>query len=182
MTAKLVSTDEELKSIVALSHQNHVSVVFDDEKYSDGFITWKYTFGLLKKMHVLHPSVIIKNRAAVAAYALVALKQSSAFHPDLQDMIAHLDEIPYCSRPLGDYPYYIMGQICIDKKYRGKGLFEKLYLKHKELFQYHYEFVVTEISTKNYRSVRAHEKMGFKKIHRYTNQMDEWNVVLWDWT
>jgi L-amino acid N-acyltransferase YncA len=74
-----------------------------------------------------------------------------------------------------------MGQICIDKTYRGKGVFKMLYDKHREMNKDVYDFIVTEISTGNLRSIKAHQKTGFKTIHTYLDHMDEWNVVLWDW-
>jgi len=74
-----------------------------------------------------------------------------------------------------------MGQICIDKTYRGKGIFNILYQKHKELYSHKYDLLVTEISVNNPRSLRAHEKVGFKIIHTYHDALDEWAVVVWDW-
>ena len=56
-----------------------------------------------------------------------------------------------------------------------------LYGHHKKLFEKAYDFVITEISTSNTRSLRAHEKIGFKIIYTYKDVLDEWNVVLWDW-
>ncbi len=56
-----------------------------------------------------------------------------------------------------------------------------LFKKHKELYSGKYELLVTEISTKNYRSLKAHEKVGFTTIHTYTDALDSWNVVVWDW-
>ena len=75
-----------------------------------------------------------------------------------------------------------MGQVCIDKDYRGKGIFNILFQKHKEVYSNAYELLVTEISTKNYRSQKAHEKIGFTTIYTYSDALDEWNVVVWDWT
>ena len=74
-----------------------------------------------------------------------------------------------------------MGQVCVDKAYRGKGVFDMLYQHHKQVLKDRFDFVVTEISTNNLRSVRAHEKVGFKNIHTYKDAVDEWSVVLWDW-
>ena len=74
-----------------------------------------------------------------------------------------------------------MGQVCIDKAYRGKGVFSMLYEQHKQSYSKHYQMLVTEISVHNYRSQRAHEKVGFKTIHTYTDAMDSWNLVVWDW-
>jgi L-amino acid N-acyltransferase YncA len=74
-----------------------------------------------------------------------------------------------------------MGQICIDKNYRGKGVFNNLYQHHKKIYQTKFDLLITEISTHNPRSQKAHEKVGFKTIHNYKDVMDEWHVVGWDW-
>ncbi len=96
-------------------------------------------------------------------------------------MISHTDQLYYNNRLLSSYNYYVMGQICVAKNYRGKGLVNIMYQHHKKLFQHLYDFVITDISTSNQRSVRAHEKAGFKTIHTYHDAMDQWNVVLWTW-
>ncbi|MGI8582907.1 MAG: hypothetical protein ACR2KX_11945 [Chitinophagaceae bacterium] len=41
-------------------------------------------------------------------------------------------------------------------------------------------FLNNGIKTKNYRSQKAHEKVGFITIHTYNDALDEWNVVAWD--
>jgi RimJ/RimL family protein N-acetyltransferase len=56
-----------------------------------------------------------------------------------------------------------------------------LYDKHKEAYGNQYDFIVTEIATRNTRSIRAHEKIGFKTIHQFTDATDDWDIVLWDW-
>ena len=50
-----------------------------------------------------------------------------------------------------------------------------------KLFAEDFDFVATEISTTNKRSMRAHEKVGFKTIYTYSDALDEWNVVVWEW-
>jgi ribosomal protein S18 acetylase RimI-like enzyme len=181
MLATLVKTQEELEQIVSLSDQNTRAKISEEERQSQGFVSWNYSLGLLRKMNEQHPHVIVKEDQRVIGYALVALKEAGAFHPDLQAMTLHLDMISYNNKKLSDYDYYVMGQICVDKAYRGKGVFELLYQKHREIFEKSYDFIVTEISTRNTRSLRAHEKVGFKTIHTYRDSMDEWNVVVWDW-
>ena len=181
MLSTIVTTQKELQQIIQLSHQNQRTQISEEEKKSEGFITWNYSFQLLEKMNAQHPHVIIKDENKVVGYALVAFKEARHFHPDLEVMIHQLEDLNYKSKKLSDYKYYVMGQICIDKVYRGKGLFEKLYQKHKELFKNKFDFVVTEISTSNARSLRAHEKVGFKTIYKYRDALDEWNVVLWNW-
>jgi len=74
-----------------------------------------------------------------------------------------------------------MGQVCVAAPYRGKGVFDLLYNQHKAAFSHKYDFVITDIATRNTRSMRAHARIGFKKIHTYRDELDEWDTVLWDW-
>lgn len=181
MLATIVTTDNEIDQIIELSRQNARDAVSSEEKSKEGFISWSYTPTLLRQLHQLHPSIIVKDHETLAGYALVAFKESAPFHKDLQAMINHLDQLEYNGKKLADYKYYVMGQVCVSKEYRGKAVFQMLYDKHKELFQQQFDFVLTEISISNKRSMRAHEKAGFRTIFTYKDNMDEWNVVLWDW-
>ena len=181
MQAGIVTTDEELGQIIALSHKNLRKNVSEEEQTISGFITWMYSLELLQQMNAQHPHIIVKDNDKVIGYALVALKEASAFHPDLKAMILHLETMTYNHKKLDEYKYYVMGQICIDHDYRGKGVFSMLYEEHKRLFRNVYDFVITEISPTNKRSIAAHNKIGFKTIHTYRDVLDEWTVVLWDW-
>ena len=181
MNATIVTTGEELKQIVQLSQKNMRINISEEEKSKQGFITWTYSFELLEQMNAQHPHVIVKEDGVVIGYALVALRDASEFHPDLKAMIDQLEVMTYNNKKLAEYEYYVMGQICIDHAYRGKGVFEMLYQQHKTIFEQDFDFVITEISTINKRSLRAHEKVGFKTIYSYRDVLDEWNVVLWDW-
>src|SRR6476659_854349 len=149
MQATVVTTNEELQQIIQLSYQNLRTKISEEEKNSQGFVSWNYSFELLQKMNAQYPHVVVKDNNKVIGYALVALKEARDFHPALQQMIIDLEPLVYKGRKLSAYKYYVMGQICVDKGYRGKGIFKMLYLKHKTLFEKNYDFVVTEISTGN---------------------------------
>ena len=179
--ATVVTRDDELAQINSLNVQNLRATLSKQEREQHGFVTWLYPVSLLEDMHKIAPSIIVKDNDAVVGYALVTPKEASSFHHDLRTMIDKLELISYKGKPLSSYTYYIMGQVCIQKNYRGKGIFEMLFQKHKELYSSEYELLVTEISTANYRSKKAHEKVGFKTIHTYSDDLDEWNVVVWDW-
>ena len=177
----LVTKTSELEQIAALSKENLRNDLSVEEKKAQGFITWEYTLPLLEKLHAIAPAVIVKYEEEVAGYALTARKEAAAVLPVLKDMIHHLEPLSFKGKPLSDYRYYIMGQICIAKAHRGKGLFDQLYQHHKKVYQAQYELLVTEISTSNDRSLKAHQNTGFQTIHTYQDTMDEWDVVVWDW-
>jgi GNAT superfamily N-acetyltransferase len=131
-------------------------------------------------MHDLAPTVIIKDGDKVVAYALTMLIECRQLMPDLEPMFALLDTLSWKNKPLNDHRFYVMGQICIAKACRGQGLFEQLYEHHKKIFQPRFDLFITEISTRNHRSLRAHEKVGFKPIHTHRDKLDEWRIVAWD--
>lgn len=177
----LVSTGEELHQILALQQlylKGHNNAAEENEQ---GFVTVHHSFEQLKQMHHLSPSVIIKDDDKVIAYALTMINECRNLIPVLIPMFEMFNRIEYKGIPLLQYKFYVMGQIGIYKNYRGKGLANMLYQKHKEAYGNQYDFIVTEISNSNSRSMRAHEKIGFKTIHQYTDADDEWNIVLWDW-
>ena len=76
--------------------------------------------------------------------------------------------------------FYVMGQICVDERYRGKGVFDALYLTHKELLGNVYELCVTSVSTRNSRSMKAHQRVGFEIVNTFQDATDEWNVLVWN--
>lgn len=181
LTATTVHSMKELEQIHQLNQQNLKQHLDAGIQAEEGFLSWLYTTELLEKMHRLAPSIIVKDGDQVVAYALTALKESSAFHPDLANMFAHLEQLMYMDRPLFTYRFYCMGQICVSKKYRGLGLVQQLYEQHRACYGNQYDFLLTEVATRNQRSLRAHEKLGFHTIHTYHDAMDEWQVIIWDW-
>jgi ribosomal protein S18 acetylase RimI-like enzyme len=181
LTATTVHSTEELEQIHQLNRQNLKQHLDARVQAKEGFVSWLYTADLLEKMHRLAPSIIVKDRDRVVAYALTALIESSAFHPDLASMFAHLEKLMYKDRPLFDYRFYCMGQICVAKEYRGNGLVQQLYEQHRACYGNQYDFLLTEVATRNQRSLRAHEKLGFHTIHTYHDAQDEWQVIIWDW-
>jgi len=181
LTAVTVTNDDELTQIHQLNQQNLKSNLDQSTRGREGFVTWLYSMDLLRKMHQLAPGIIVKEGKTVAAYALTTLKASREFHPDLETMFRNLEQVLYKNKPLSSYQFYCMGQICVAREYRGKGLVNMLYEKHKQVYGSQFDFLLTEISTSNPRSLKAHKKIGFRTIYTYSDAMDEWEVVVWDW-
>ena len=176
-----VTSVDELEQIHQLNRQSLRQNLSPEEKEKEGFVTWLYSLELLRQMHELAPSIIAKDDDRVIGYALVTPVEAGPFHRDLQVMIKNLQTLEYKNKPLSNYTWYVMGQVCISKDYRGKNIFAMLFDEHRNIYHTKYDLLITEISTSNLRSQRAHEKVGFKTIHTYHDELDEWNVVVWDW-
>src|SRR5688572_3361421 len=177
-----VQNANELQQIIDLSQKNLVKDLSTDEIQSQGFVTMQYTVDTLQQIHQHAPSVIAKDDDQVVGYALVAPVQARHIFPPLKPLFEIADSLTWNGQPIKNYQYYVMGQVCIDKQYRSLGLFDQLYQKHRELFSDKYDFIITEIATRNSRSMHAHERVGFRIIHTHRDELDEWAVVLWDWT
>lgn len=181
MEVILAETDEHLEEILRLQKENHIALISSDNK-SDGFVTVIHDLPVLQLMNSLNKQVIALENGQVIGYALVMPKELKDSIPILVPMFDMFEVIPFKGRQLSTWNYYVMGQVCIAQSHRGKGIFEQLYLKHKETYSKQYDLCITEVSTSNPRSMRAHEKVGFRTIHTFEDKSDQWNILTWDWT
>jgi ribosomal protein S18 acetylase RimI-like enzyme len=181
LKATTVNTTEELQQILNLQQQNLPKNISAEELKSQGFVTFQHDLKTLQEFHQLAPSVIVKDDEKVIAYALTVINKARHIFPPMESMFRLLETLHWKDKPFCDYRYYEMGQICVAKEYRGKGVFEMLYRQHKRSYSNRYDLLVTMISTKNHRSLKAHEKVGFETAIIEKDELDEWAVVVWDW-
>jgi len=172
---------EDIHAVIALQQANLPANIPAETAASQGFVTVQHDFLLLEKMNQAVPQLVAKDGERVVGYALVMLPSFQEMIPVLKSMFAIFDQVEYRQRKITDYNYYVMGQVCIAEGYRGRGIFDQLYLKHKELFSQDFDFCITEIALRNVRSMKAHQRAGFETIHTYRDETDHWAIVLWDW-
>jgi hypothetical protein len=181
LITKLVTTAGELQQIADLSFSNLSTNISKETKATEGFVSWSYPIATLNALHSIVPSVIVKDGDMLAGYALSLTRECVKAYPTMIPTLAHLSTMQYKGRSLDDSRLYLMGQICVRKDFRGQGIVGMLYQYHRQQFSDQYDMLLTEISTANPRSLKAHEKVGFKIIDCYREGQDDWNVVLWDW-
>lgn len=173
-------TDDDLRQILDLQYLNHKSHVSEEIRREQGFLTVRHSWEQIALLQHTTPQIIAKDGDQVAAYALAMLPSLGESIPDLQPMFALFAQIPWQEKTLADSTYYVMGQICVGEAYRGQGTFDSLYQKHRELYSPDFDLLITEVSTNNTRSMRAHERVGFRTIHTHRDHVDEWNVLVWE--
>lgn len=176
------TTDKELAEIVALQKKNLPANLTVAEMQEQGFVTVVHSLDDLKKMNLFEQHLVIKDNDTVVGYLLAMTKKSEFDIPVLIPMFKVFDKVSYQNKLLADYNFIVVGQVCIDKEYRGKGLLNESYQAYKKTFSSKYDFAITEIATANQRSLNAHKTAGFREVHQFTdiNQI-EWSIVLWDW-
>ncbi len=176
-----VKNDAHLEQILALQSQNLEGGREQRQQPDDGFVTVKHDFALLRDMNRLAPHVIALADRQVVAYALVMLEATAPRIPMLTPMFERFASINHQGQRLKDFKYFVMGQICVAARFRGQGVFTGLYDAMRDYYRGDYDFVLTEIATRNTRSDAAHKKVGFRTLERYEDETDEWEIVLWDW-
>lgn len=174
----LVTRREELEQILQLQAVNLRDHVSAEQAVSQGFLTVAHTLDVLERMHALAPSVIAKDGEKLVGYALVMPVEARAFVPILEPMFQLLETLSWHGRPLHEFRYYVMGQVCVAEAWRGQGVFDALYREHRASYGARFDCTVTEVATRNTRSMRAHLRAGFEPIKTYRDATDEWAVVV----
>jgi predicted GNAT superfamily acetyltransferase len=177
-----VKTEDELQGILQLQQRNLAINLTPEEIQSQGFVTVSHSPEDLHRMHLIEPSIIAKENNEVIGYALAMTSASKNDIPILRPMFDMFEKTNYNDRPIASYNYIVIGQVCIDKKYRGMGVLDEMYKNYGSRFKDKYDFAITEIASKNPRSLNAHYRLGYKPIHSYVApDGEEWVIVIWDW-
>ena len=177
ITYATAKSRSDLNQILELQKANLKSSVSLKEYTKEGFVTLKHDIELLEELNAPYAHIIAKNGLKIIGYALITIPVKISSIPLLQATIQELEGVVYHQNQILDLKYFIMGQVCIDKSYRGQGIFQGLYQKMKDQMKSDFEIIITEIATDNKRSMRAHEKVGFEilKIHRENDA--DWAIV-----
>ena len=178
---KLVSDHSELEGIKKLQEENLQANVGIHEAAKEGFVSAVYSIEFLKTMHDVSPSVIAKDEEKVVGYALVATKEISDQHDLLAYLFNTIDTLVYKNFSLKDSKYVVVGQLCVAKNYRGKGIVQEMYQYYKKKLQSQYDYCLTDIAQSNPRSLKAHLKTDFKIISTLIFGGVGWDIVIWDW-
>ncbi|OOG75389.1 GNAT family N-acetyltransferase [Algoriphagus sp. A40] len=178
---KSAETPEELEGILSLQSRNLLQNISESEKEAQGFVTVHHSMDQLASMNTIARHLIAKDDEKVVGYILAMTKASKALIPVLVPMFEQFDKLNFGGKPVSDYNYLVIGQICIDKNYRGQGVFDRMYAAYGEMFSGRFDFAITEIAVSNVRSIKAHQRVGFEIIQEFSDNTQNWAIVALDW-
>jgi len=175
------TNDDHLKGILDLQRRNLPDHLDEAEIRTQGFVTVRHSLGDLQQMNDIERHVIAVDHEAVVAYLLAMTPGSRNNIPVLVPMFDMIDTIEFEGRPIAASGYIVVGQACVDKAYRGKGVFDAIYRHYVQYFRDRYRFIITEIDATNTRSLRAHRRVGFRTVKEYEAPNGvKWHIVLLD--
>ena len=76
-----------------------------------------------------------------------------------------------------DINYMVMGQVCIAKLFRKKGIFRGLYSHMRKELKEKYQMIITEVDAENQRSLAAHYAIGFNDLLFYEASKRKWHLI-----
>ena len=178
ITIKLASSESELIEIKNLQKKNLKGNLSDSEKKTEGFLTAEYSLSFLKKINQDSPAIILKNDKVVG-YALAVSKKMGKFNELLNYLINEFDNKRYKDVKLVNENYIVVGQLCLDKSFRGMGYVEKMYSQFKKTYK-NYRYCLTAVDLENKRSSAIHQRCGFLRIGQLMLNENPGEIILWD--
>ncbi|HJQ99058.1 MAG TPA: GNAT family N-acetyltransferase [Candidatus Polarisedimenticolaceae bacterium] len=175
----VASSVRHLEQILDLQQRYHTATLAQEVQDREGFVFARHSVPLLQRMAAELPQAIALADDVVVGYCLSLSLSLRGEVPALSPMFVELDRCSFRGCPLPSIRYFVGGQVCVDRDYRGRGLLARLYDHVRVSAPASYELCVTEIAVRNQVSVRAHEKMGFETISTYTDGREDWIVVAW---
>lgn len=176
------ATDQDLQGILTLQQANLKKHLSPEETASQGFVTVVHDLELIKRLNDREQHIIARDGDRVVGYTLAMTREARNDIPVLVSLFDQLETIPMGDQKLSDYRYIIVGQVCVDKAYRGQRVLDRCYAAYREAYQGKYEMAVTDIVSTNLRSRKAHLRIGFREMKSFVDEAGtEWVIVVWDW-
>lgn len=171
--------DSELRFVKELSDKYNFSVVSEEEKLNEGFVSVELNLSLLEKINHDDGVLIALDENRIIGYELpISIGQAEKISL-LIPFVEIILSLKYLDSSLNKLNTIIECQILIDKGYKGRGIAEELHKKFRKLLKDKYSFIVTEVSNQNPRSLHVHVKrLGFEILKKYKSDNREWFVLI----
>lgn len=177
----VASSARHFEQILDLQRRYHASALSRDAQEREGFVFVEHSVPLLQRMSAELPQAIaLAGDDAVVGYCLSLSLALRSEVPSLAPMFDQFSRCTYRGKPLSSLGFFVGGQVCVHRAYRGRGLLARLYEQVRLSAPPAYELCVTEIAVRNQVSVRAHQRMGFEPVSTYSDGSEAWVIVAWD--
>lgn len=172
---------QELIQIQSLQSKHHKDVIPKNLWGQKGYVTLRYSLEMLQKAGLDYPPIVAKFEGDIIGYLLIFDQKILGMHPVIDHFIYQINPIKFRGEPLESLNYVMVGQLCVDHNFSGKGIAKGMYAYFKKFYASSFSYCVTDIDKRNLRSLKLHYGLGFQLIGKSNTEEAEWNIVLWDW-
>lgn len=171
---------EDIKGVLFLQESYLVSNLSEEEKKS-GFVTTPFSVEQLT--HVIHNQglFIAKDKNKIIAYVFAESWQFFSQWPIFEHIISLFPELKFLDFEINSTTSFQYGPICIEKKYRGKGLINSLFELMRTQMVKKYPLSLTFINKTNAPSLKAHiEKLKWTIIADFIFNNNNYYLLAYD--
>jgi hypothetical protein len=165
MDVKLkLATIDNIDEVLCLHYRYQIDSINEEDK-ADGFITTAFTKAHLTRLIEVENGLFIacvNNK--IIAYVMAASWDFWSQWPMFQFMIENLHDSLDREQHITKENSYQYGPVCVDKIFRGQGVFESIFNFSLQEMSKRYPIMVTFINKVNLRSYEAHTKKTSLKV------------------
>lgn len=175
--------ESDFEAILTLQRQNLRQFLTEEERQTQGFLTAVYSLDFLKEMHEASAHLVARDGDKVVGYVLGLTPGFLPRDPVFASYLKAVQTLSWQGKPMLSHHPLIVGQLCVDKNYRGQGLVDGLYQACRNHHQGKFDFLLSDVSALNPRSFRAHQRVGFVPLAEFPDEFtgETWHILLWDW-
>jgi len=171
---------DDIDGVLALQELYLVSNLSEEERKS-GFVTTPFTIEQLTHVIKNEGLFIAKDDSKIIAYIFAESWHFFSQWPIFEHMISLFPELSFLDFEINSTRSFQYGPICIDKKYRGKGLINLMF----EFMRIHvvkkYPLSLTFINKTNAPSLKAHtEKLKWTIIADFQFNNNNYYILAYD--
>ncbi len=176
-----VATGEDLAQVLKLQQDNLGRNLPEVERQDQGYVSVETPPDMLEEINESDGVTVAKDGDRVVGYAMPLPVDQGRKIPLLDPFIERFSKLSFEGTPITETPHIIIGQVCVDKDYRGRGIIEQLYADFSRRMAEKYDVGITEVGATNPRSYHVHvEKMGMKVLEQYEADGKAWYILAVD--
>lgn len=176
-----IANTTDIESVLELQEMYLVTNLTDEQK-KDGFVTTPFNHDLLASVIQNEGLFIAKNPDnEVIAYAFAESWDFFSRYPIFEYMISLMPDLAFEKHRFDTKNSFQYGPVCIDKKYRGKGLLNQLFEIMRTNVVKKYPLSLTFINKINQPSMKAHtQKLGWTAISEFQFNANDYVILAYD--
>lgn len=175
-------TLEDFQKIFALQNKNLVTELGEND-LKDGFLSGYFTLEQLRAVNENICIITCFSGSDLCGYHVASTPAFNKNSPLLMQMMLQFDKIIYKDKRLSEYNCFIAGPTCIDKEYRGQGIYPRLIASSFDFLkntQNPARLRISFASELNPRSINAQNKIGCEIIGDFEFNSNEFMILCLD--
>jgi hypothetical protein len=170
----------DIEGVLAIQKRYLVSNLTEEEKKS-GFVTTPFSVKQLTYVINNEGLFIAKDNNKIIAYIFAESWDFFSQYPIFEHMISLFPKLSFLDFEINSTSSFQYGPVCIDKKYRGKGLINLLFEFMRIHILKRYPLSLTFINKANIPSLKAHtQKLKWTIISDFEFNNNEYFILAYD--